>query len=113
MAFVQSVPRSVEFYRRFGFEVGSSFTPPGAAEPSWAWLQSGGAHLMLARASEPVDPSQQAVLFYLYCDDVPAFRRALQDAGVEVGEIQYPFYCPRGEFRVTDPDGFALLVAHT
>jgi hypothetical protein len=31
---------------------------------------------MIARAGEPVIADQQAVLFYLYCDDVAAARAA-------------------------------------
>jgi len=57
--------------------------------------------------------SQQAVLFYLYCDDVAATRAELQIAGVAVGEIRYEFYAPRGEFRVEDPDGYVLMITHT
>jgi hypothetical protein len=68
---------------------------------------------MLAQASEPVDPEKQAVLFYVYCPDVAAFRRMLIDAGVDAGPIQSPFYAPRGEFRVTDPDGYVLMITHT
>jgi predicted enzyme related to lactoylglutathione lyase len=113
MAFVKSVPRSIEFYERLGFVVGNTFVPPGQAEPSWAWLRSGGAQLMVTRASDPVVPSQQAVLFYLYCDDVSAYRDELQKIGVSVGNIQYPFHAPGGEFRVTDPDGYALMITHT
>jgi hypothetical protein len=29
---------------------------------------------MLAQTSEPLDRPEQAVLFYVYCDDVAAFR---------------------------------------
>ena len=113
MAYVRSVPRSIEFYRKLGFEEGNTHTPEGGVEPVWAWLKSGDAHLMLARASEPVDPKVQAVLFYLYCPDVRAFRNELIEAGVEVGPVQNTFYAPRGEFRVTDPDGYVLMVSHT
>src|SRR5262245_54846404 len=113
MAFVASVPRSIEFYERLGFSIGNTHTPPDEKEPSWAWLQSGRAHLMVSRASEPVVPSQQAVLFYLYYDDVQATHAALAAKGIEVGPIAHPFYSPRGEFRVTDPDGYCLIVAHT
>jgi hypothetical protein len=49
----------------------------------------------------------------VYCDDVPAFRSALLAAGVEAGPISQPFYNPRGEFRVTDPDGYVLMITHT
>jgi len=73
----------------------------------------GRAHLMLAKASEAVDPAQQAVLFYVYCEDVAAFRSKLIEAGVDAGPVQHPFYAPRGEFRVTDPDGYVLMITHT
>lgn len=110
---VHSVPRSVEFYRKLGFEVDNSFVPPDQTEPVWAWLETSSAQLMIARADEPVVASEQAVLLYLYCDDVAAMRGALLKAGVESGAIEYPFYAPGGEFRVTDPDGYVLMVTHT
>ena len=113
MAYVGSVPRAIEFYRKLGFAVRNTFTPPGQYEFSWAWLESGAANLMVSRASEPVVASQQAVLFYLYADDVQAFHAKLELQGVAVGEIEDPFYSPRGEFRVTDPDGYVLIVSHT
>jgi len=113
MAHVRNVPTSVAFYRRFGFEVQNSFTPSGQQEPSWASLFSDRAQLMLARADEPVIASQQAVLFYEYCDDVTALRERLMAEGVEPGPIQYPFYAPRGEFRIHDPDGYVIMVTHT
>lgn len=112
MAHVSSVPRSIEFYKKLGFEVGNTFTPADQKEPAWAWLRSGGAHLMVTRASEPVDARAQAVLFYIYCEDVAALRGELQKNGMMVGEIEYPFYAPRGEFRVTDPDGYCLMITH-
>ena len=68
---------------------------------------------MLSRATAPIDPQEQAILFYLYCDDVAAFRSKLLEAGVDAGPVQHPFWAPRGEFRVTDPDGYTLLVSHT
>jgi hypothetical protein len=68
---------------------------------------------MLAQASEPVDPRAQAVLFYLYCDDAAALRTRLLESGIEASPITHPFYAPRGEFRVSDPDGYALMITHT
>ncbi len=113
MVHVSNVPRSMEFYRKLGFEVGNTFVPEGQSEPSWAWMESGEASLMLARADEPVPASQQGVLFYLYCEDVAAKRRGLQAKGIPAGPINKPFYSPQGEFRVEDPDGYVLMVTHT
>jgi hypothetical protein len=110
---VRSVPVSTAFYEKLGMTIGNTFVPPEASEPVWAWLQSGIAQVMLAKESEPVVASQQAVLFYLYVEDVAAKREELREGGVPVGDIQYPFYAPRGEFRITDPDGYVLMVTHT
>lgn len=112
MAHVADVAASIAFYAALGFEVGGSFTPPGGEEASWVSLRSGGAELMLARASEPVVASQQAVLFYLYCEDVEAMRERAQSAGLTPGPIATPFYNPRGEFRLVDPDGYVVMVTH-
>jgi len=68
---------------------------------------------MLGQASDPIDPQQRAIMFYAYCDDVAGFRSRLLESGVEASPITYPFYAPRGEFRVTDPDGYAVMVTHT
>ena len=113
MAHVKSVPVSIAFYAHLGFGVEDTFTPTGEGEPSWAYLTSDRAQLMVTRANEPVVPGQQAVLFYSYCDDVPAMREQLRAEGIEAGPIQYPFYAPRGEFRIQDPDGFVIMVTHT
>jgi Glyoxalase/Bleomycin resistance protein/Dioxygenase superfamily len=112
LAHVRSVPDAIAFYRKLGFGVGNTFSPQGT-DPTWAWLESeGGAKLMLALADEPVIAGQQAVLFYLYCDDVSGTRAALKESA-SVGPIEYPFYAPRGEFRVHDPDGYVLMITHT
>jgi hypothetical protein len=65
---------------------------------------------MVTRASEPVIPSQQAVLFYLYSPDLIALREHLLASGVKVSPITYPEYMPKGEIRVEDPDGYVLLI---
>lgn len=112
-AHVANVPASVAFYRKLGFEVAGTFTPPNATDPTWVSLERGEARLMLAKATAPVVAEEQAVLFYLYFEDVPKTRRELEEAGVNAGPIQYPFYNPRGEFRVHDPDGYVLMLTHT
>ncbi|HEX8284939.1 MAG TPA: VOC family protein [Pyrinomonadaceae bacterium] len=112
MAFVADVARSIAFYRRLGFSARNTVARPGADELTWAWLTSGDAHLMVARASHPVEPESQAVLFYLYVDDVGAAHGELAAAGAEVGPVTNPFYAPQGEFRLVDPDGYSLMICH-
>ena len=115
MLHVSSVPRAAAFYSQLGFKVTNSHHKPVCGdEPVWAWLQSAhGATLMLALADTTVDPTVQAVLFYLYCDDVAAMHAAPADDGVAVSAITYPFYHPCGEFRITDPGGYVCMVTHT
>ena len=114
LAYVKSVSRSIEFYAKLGFRVRNTNQPAGEAEPLWAHLSADdGAQLMLGKATEPVIASQQAVLFYIYCDDVTAKHAELKKAGLPVGKIASPFYAPRGEFRVEDPDGYVLMITHT
>lgn len=111
LAYVADVEASIAFYEQLGFGVQGSFTPPEAEKPAWASLTTGTADLMLGLASEPVVPAQQAVLFYLYCDDVAAMHARLDEAGLSPGPIVTPFYNPGGEFRLTDPDGYVVFVA--
>lgn len=112
MAHVADIDASVAFYAHLGFGIVGSFTPPGRAGPSWVSLKSGGAQLMLTLADEPVVPQQQAVLFYLYCRDVEAMRGSLAAAGLDPSPIEKPFFNPDGEFRLTDPDGYVVMVTH-
>jgi len=113
MAHVRSVAASIAFYARLGFELDNAVAPAGEEDPSWAYLGSNRAQLMLSKADEPVVAGQQGVLFYVYCDDVPALRERLVADGVAAGPIARPFYAPNGEFRIEDPDGYVIMVTHT
>lgn len=113
LANVADVRVSIAFYEQLGFEVGNTHADEVSGETDWAALERGNAALMLAKSSEPVVPSQQAVLFYLYYDDIVATHAALGQLGLAVGAMAYPFYCPKGEFRLVDPDGYVLMLTHT
>jgi len=93
----------------------------------WALAESGKAEIMLARADGPIDPEQQAVIFYMYSTDVAGLRRHLLGNGLHDGgrycgaagpndgrrvvfEVAHPDYMQAGEVRVADPDGYCILV---
>jgi catechol 2,3-dioxygenase-like lactoylglutathione lyase family enzyme len=111
MAHVADIAASTAFYAALGFEVQASVTPPGGNAPNWVYLAGGGAQLMLNLATAPVVAADQAVLFYLYCEDVAAMHGAASAAGLSPGPIATPFYNPGGEFRLADPDGYTIFVA--
>jgi len=108
MAHVEEMERSIKFYGQLGFKVSNADGQPGSR--GWAWLTNGRAHLMLLRSDRPMNPAAQDVLFYLYATDVVEYRSSLMARGVEVGPLTHPEYLPKGEFRMTDPDGYCLAV---
>lgn len=125
-AHVTDVDSSISFYALLGFEVQSVLrNPQGRA--FWAMLKSGGAEIMFAKASGSIDAGQQAVLFYMYTDDVASLRThllasGLADGGAYLGQagpnngrlavfaVSRPHHMPDGEIRVHDPDGYCILV---
>jgi catechol 2,3-dioxygenase-like lactoylglutathione lyase family enzyme len=109
MAFVADVQRSIDFYALLGLELRNTFKNL-QGKLVWAHVQCEGAELMFSQASDPVVPSQQAVLFYLYSPDLVALREHLLTHGLKVLPISYPQHMPKGETRVEDPDGYALLI---
>lgn len=110
-AHVADVERSIRFHADLGFTVENSVVPAETNVPVWAWLESEQASLMVGLASEPVEASQQAVLFYLYFDNIEETRASLIELGHSPGEIKYRFYMPDGECRLVDPDGYVLMLA--
>jgi catechol 2,3-dioxygenase-like lactoylglutathione lyase family enzyme len=115
MIHVSDVDRSAAFYRLLGFEIGN-FVPREGTK-NWAWLYSPasdwktGPNLMLTRTSRPLNPGAQDVLFYLYAEDLVTLRNTLFAQGLKPGEIKYPEHLPKGEFRISDPDGYCLMIA--
>jgi catechol 2,3-dioxygenase-like lactoylglutathione lyase family enzyme len=112
MASVADVERSIGFYQHLGFEVGNTFVCEAETKPSWAWLRSGDAQFMLSATNEPM-ADKHTVLFYVYTEDVAAARMSLSEAGLSPGKITTPFYAPRGEFELVDPDGYVIMITHT
>ena len=107
---VADIPRSIRFYELLGFETVDTEGEPDC--PGWARLHCEGGAIMLLAAEEPVEPSVQSVLLYMYTPDLLALRDQLLAAGIPVPEIRHPDYMPSGEIHLQDPDGYAVLVAH-
>ena len=106
---VEDVERSIAFYHHLGFTVTSVYKY--RERPVWAALQSEGAELMVTLDGDPIDPAGQGVLFYLYSPDLAALRAQLLANGVDVGEIRDGTPAPRQQMKLTDPDGYVLMVA--
>lgn len=106
---VEDVERSVVFYYHLGFIVESVYKYKG--RPVWAALRSEGAELMVSTDGDSIDPAGQGVLFYLYSSNLAALRDQLLADGIDVGEIADGTPGPRQEMRLTDPDGYVLMVA--
>jgi ketosteroid isomerase-like protein len=106
---VADVERSVAFYALLGFAVDD--THRHGEELDWAALSHADARLMLARAGEPVRARDQAVLFYLYTTDLPGLQRHLRAHGHRAGAIRDGSPGPAAEMRVSDPDGYVLMIA--
>jgi hypothetical protein len=114
-AHVADIHRSIAFYGRLGLEVQNRHIDDEVL--AWAFLstptsdrRAARARLMIAAADRPIDPSKQSVLFYCWTDDARGLHSELESAGIDVGEIEHPFYMRAGEFEVVDPDGYIVLV---
>jgi catechol 2,3-dioxygenase-like lactoylglutathione lyase family enzyme len=106
---VVDVEASVGFYSHLGFTVQD--TAEYQDRLTWASLQSGDAEIMFEGTHGPIDPDHQRVQFYLYSHDLPGLREQLLAAGIEAGEIEDGTPGPKQEMRVTDPDGYVLMIA--
>jgi catechol 2,3-dioxygenase-like lactoylglutathione lyase family enzyme len=106
---VVDVEASVAFYEHLGFRLQDE--AKYRERLSWAFLRSGDAEIMFEGTHGPSDPDHQRVLFYLYSDDLAALRDQLLAAGIDAGQIEDGSPGPREEMRVTDPDGYVLMIA--
>jgi catechol 2,3-dioxygenase-like lactoylglutathione lyase family enzyme len=111
IAFVRvvDVERSVAFYEHLGFQVQDVARYKDRL--SWAALKSGSAEIMFEGTYGPPDPERQRVRFYLYSDDLAALRAHLLTVGIDAGPIEDGSPGPREEMRVSDPDGYILIIA--
>jgi Glyoxalase/Bleomycin resistance protein/Dioxygenase superfamily len=95
---VADVRASICFYEKLGFAVRETYEHEGSLD--WAALEADRARLMLAQATAPIDPDQQAVVFYLYSDDLAGLRARLVAAGVAARRDEDDTPGPRQEMGV-------------
>ena len=115
---VSDVERSATFYQLLSFQIGN-YVPREASPMHWAWLYQPaapnwktGANLMLVRGETKLE-GEPPVVLYLYAADLIALRQQLIDGGIKVGSIVYPWYLPKGEFELHDPDGYTVMVGQS
>ncbi|MDX2146425.1 MAG: hypothetical protein SFZ23_02795 [Planctomycetota bacterium] len=141
LAHVQDVDESLRFYALLGFKKRDVMARNAKTVWAWAACNAGpgderapafnsGANIMFAQAGPSLDADAQAVLFYMYCDDIRALRQHLIDHGVTdagpycgqplhllptagkrlVFDVSTPAHMPLGELRIHDPDAYCILV---
>jgi hypothetical protein len=103
--------RTIAFYEQLGFAVGNC-TEGRDGRVNWVWLERDTVSLMFTRVDEPIDPGAQGAVIYLFTDHLHALHGLLTSQGLDVSEIFTTDYSPDGEFCVTDPDGWRILISH-
>lgn len=104
---VKSMPASVEFYAKLGFNVDQRNDDWG-----WAMLSLDDCRVMVDQSinSHP-DAPRQSVL-YLYPEKIVEYHQQVRRNGVDVPDLDVTFY-GMTEFRLNDPDGNQLWVGQS
>jgi catechol 2,3-dioxygenase-like lactoylglutathione lyase family enzyme len=101
---VTSVPASIEFYQKLGFNVERRNDDWG-----WAMLYFDQCRLMIDQSINcDRDAPRQSVL-YLYPENIVEYHRQVRRNGLPVPELNVTFY-GLTEFRLNDPDGNQLWI---
>ena len=101
---VRSMPASVAFYAKLGFDVERRND-----DWRWAMLRSGECRLMVDESIQPHPGTARPTVLYLYPGNVADFHARARAGGLEVPELETTFY-GMTEFRIEDPDGNRLWI---
>jgi uncharacterized glyoxalase superfamily protein PhnB len=101
---VQSMPASVEFYQKLGFNVERRNDEWG-----WAMLSFGECRLMVDQSINRQRQAPRHSVIYLYPENIVEYHRQLRSSGLNVPDLQVTFY-GMTEFRLDDPDGNWLWI---
>jgi catechol 2,3-dioxygenase-like lactoylglutathione lyase family enzyme len=101
---VRSMPASVEFYRKLGFDVENR-------NDGWRWamLCLDECRLMVDESINVHPDAPRLSVLYLYPDDIVEFHRRARETGLAVPDLECTFY-GMTEFRFDDPDGNRLWI---
>ncbi|MGH6751272.1 MAG: VOC family protein [Bradyrhizobium sp.] len=101
---VSSMPASVEFYKKLGFDVERRND-----EWRWAMLCFGECRLMVDESINVHPGVARNSVLYLYPDDIAAYHEHIRKNGLDIPELEESFY-GMTEFRMDDPDGNRLWI---
>lgn len=101
---VASMPASIEFYRKLGFDVETRNDGWG-----WAMLCFGECRLMLDQSINLHPGAPRQSVLYLYPDDIREYHQQVRGNGVAAPDLETAFY-GLTEFRIDDPDGNRLWI---
>lgn len=101
---VRQMARSVEFYKKLGFDVEQR-------NDGWRWamLAFGDCRLMVDESINVPPDAPRTSVVYLYPDDIIAYHRQVRRNGLDIPPLDHPFY-GMTEFRIDDPDGNRLWI---
>jgi len=107
---VADVERTLRFYEQLDFV--QDGRREGCGRLVWASMHGRAqraARIMFSLAEAPVEPSA-GMTFYCWTRDIAALHARLSAGGLNPGPIVYPGNLIDGEFRLTDPDGYAIAI---
>jgi hypothetical protein len=107
---VADVARSVRFYEQLDFLADGSVEEGGRVVfASMHGRVQRAARIMFVLSDCAIPPSSGMTL-YCWTRDIMTLHERLIAGGLAPGPIHHPEYMVDGEFRMTDPDGYAIAV---
>jgi len=104
---VRSMPASVEFYQKLGFNVETRNDGWG-----WAMLRFDDCRLMVDQSINVKPGEFRQFVLYLYPENVAEYHRELREKGLAIPDLDVTFY-GMTEFRFDDPDGNRLWIGES
>jgi DNA-binding MarR family transcriptional regulator/catechol 2,3-dioxygenase-like lactoylglutathione lyase family enzyme len=107
---VADVERTLRFYEKLDFVEDGRWAEGGRLV--WASMHGRvqrAARIMFSRAEGPVEPGD-GLTFYCWTRDIVSLHARLRAGGLNPGPIIDPGNLIEGEFRLCDPDGYAIAI---